>query len=45
MDLQTNGRLAVLAVRAIRHLPPLRWLAYVARSYTMVLAIKDKAGR
>jgi len=45
MDLRTKGRLAVLAVRAIRRLPPLRWLAYVATSYPMVLAIKDKAGR
>ncbi|MBA5687287.1 class I SAM-dependent methyltransferase [Rugamonas apoptosis] len=40
MDLAGRGRMAVALVRAIRRMPPLRWLAHVATPYTVLLGIK-----
>jgi len=40
MDLNNKSRLARQVVSAIRHLPPLRFLAHVATSYTVVVGIR-----
>jgi 2-polyprenyl-6-hydroxyphenyl methylase/3-demethylubiquinone-9 3-methyltransferase len=43
MDLANKGSLARAAVRAIRALPPVRWLGHVATPFTVVVAIKRRA--
>ena len=40
IDTTRKGPLAAMAVRVIRALPPVRWLAHVATPYTMVLGTK-----
>ena len=41
MDLSQHGRLAGMAVRILRKLPPLRWLGHVVTPYTVLLGIKQ----
>jgi 2-polyprenyl-6-hydroxyphenyl methylase/3-demethylubiquinone-9 3-methyltransferase len=43
MDLTQHGFLAGALVRALRRIPPLRFLGHVATPYTVVLAVKARA--